>query len=406
MCDPKALVENPTTQDTGPIQIETVNSPAGGSVGGIHRESQVKTATDGGGGAGESSAATRKDKSGKKPRSPSWIRAEDMLGDIYCKAYDESRATEVHVPIAREWRTVYLEHSSWERHRERLAVEAKLFEQAQVKLQEEKVAFEKEKNSEEWGLQGLKLKLQASEDSLAEEHRKWRTTCENDNKKMYDARVEELKKYEADYKEKYEEAKSHRECIEVDLSAQIISKDRDLAGKDAKIAELKRRLREAQKGLDEEKQKTESLEINLITEKVKAETTEKVRKVSLMTLNAAQKDYAEVQSTVEPLISDLGWMQHHGVAHTDKVVAVLTMAAWAAGYRAEYVECVTHVEEAEEGLLRAEENYDNLSLPVMDMVTEALKHDDFVPRLRSIFEPQETVQLTDDEDDADDDGGE
>ncbi|MFS7968850.1 hypothetical protein Hanom_Chr09g00802351 [Helianthus anomalus] len=69
----------------------------------------------------------------------------------------------------------------------------------------------------------------------------------------FEPQVEGLKKYEADLKAKYEEAKSHRERVEVDLSAQIISKDMDLAGKDAKIVELKCRLREAHEGLDAEK---------------------------------------------------------------------------------------------------------------------------------------------------------
>ncbi|MFS7946420.1 hypothetical protein Hanom_Chr06g00536121 [Helianthus anomalus] len=55
-------------------------------------------------------------------------------------------------------------------------------------------------------------------------------------------------------------------------------------------------------------------------------------------------------------------------------------------------------------LLKTEENYDNLFLPVMDLVTEALKHDDFVSRLRSIFESSEIVKLTDEEDEAGDDG--
>ncbi|MFS7918550.1 hypothetical protein Hanom_Chr03g00202501 [Helianthus anomalus] len=59
---------------------------------------------------------------------------------------------------------------------------------------------------------------------LAEERRKWRVACENDNKQMFatcteitnlKARVEELKMYESKYKDKYEEAKSHRERIEV-----------------------------------------------------------------------------------------------------------------------------------------------------------------------------------------------
>ncbi|KAM0056622.1 hypothetical protein Hdeb2414_s0006g00220571 [Helianthus debilis subsp. tardiflorus] len=119
---------------------------------------------------------------------------------------------------------------------------------AKAQLAEEKEAFEQEKKSEEWGLKGLKKKLRASEDTLAEERRKWRMACERDNKQMFavrtkitnlKVRVEELKKSESDYKDKYEEAKSHCEHVEVlqvELSQQIITKDKDLAGKDVEIA--------------------------------------------------------------------------------------------------------------------------------------------------------------------------
>ncbi|KAJ0804628.1 hypothetical protein HanPI659440_Chr02g0040211 [Helianthus annuus] len=171
-----------------------------------------------------------------------------------------------------------------------------------------------------------------------------------------EARVEELKKSKTDYKDKYEEAKSHRERVEVDLSAQIINKDRDLAGNDTEIAELKRRLHEAQEGLEAEKQENASMEIDLAAEKVKAETTKEARKVSLAALNVAQENYVNVQSTVGPLISDLGWMQHHGVAHIansilnatklNRAVDALTKAPRAVGHRAGYVECANHVEEA------------------------------------------------------------
>ncbi|KAJ0809883.1 hypothetical protein HanPI659440_Chr01g0020341 [Helianthus annuus] len=284
---------------------------------------------------------------------------------------------------------MYLERFSWEKHKERLAAEAKLFEQAKAQLAKDKEDFEQKKRSEEWGLKGLKKKLQVSEDTLAEERRKWRVACENENKRMFavrtensnlKARVEELKKSEADYKDKYEEAKSHRERVEI--------------------------------------------------LQVKAKTAEAAHKVSHAALNMAQENYAEVQSTVEPLITDLGWMQHYGVVHIAntilnvtelyRVVVALTMVARVAGHHVGYVECATHVEKAlrtqfgtrhcsvnegaEEGLIKAEENYDNLALPVIDLVTEALKHDDYVARLRAIFEPPETVQLTDDDDEADDDG--
>ncbi|MFS7899015.1 hypothetical protein Hanom_Chr00s040582g01774291 [Helianthus anomalus] len=95
----------------------------------------------------------------------------------------------------------------------------------------------------------------------------------------------------------------------------------------------------------------------------------------------------------------------------DRAEVALTVASRAASHRAGYVECTTHVkiafdtqwgtryylvnEQAEEGLRKAEENYDNLSLPVMDLVFEALKHGNYVARLKAIFEPSETVELTD-----------
>ncbi|MFS8006296.1 hypothetical protein Hanom_Chr14g01247551 [Helianthus anomalus] len=275
-------------------------------------ELTLKDAGATGGCAGGSGAAAKKGDTGKMPRQSSPIRAESTLGDIYYKTYTEDRANEAHVPvwmlkqkdtfddfgacrdwllgtfppgevnrqtarshenlyhsyvmgqanssaaghqILREWWTMCQERASWEKYHERLSVEAKVFEQAQIKLEEEKAAFEKENKSEEWGLKGLRNKLQASEDLLTKEQKEWRVACDNENKKIYadrvkitslEADVANLKNSEAAFKEKYEEAKSHRERVEVALNAKILSKDRDLAGKDAEIAELKRRLFEAE----------------------------------------------------------------------------------------------------------------------------------------------------------------
>ncbi|MFS7937927.1 hypothetical protein Hanom_Chr05g00433511 [Helianthus anomalus] len=245
---------------------------------------------------------------------------------------------------------------------------------AQVKLQEEKAAFEKEKKLEEWGLQGLKKKLQVKEDLRVEERRNWHVACDNENKKIFavrtkitnlEAQVEGLKKSEVYFKAKYEEAKSNRERVEFLLASTLsvfISKA--------------------------EKQKTDSLEVDLAVEKVKAESAEEARKVSLAALNLAQENYVEVQSTVEPLLTDPEWMQNYGVAHIansilnatelDKAVVALTMATRSACYHAGYLECAKHVEEAlhqhfgsrrcsagkmaEDELCRAEENYNSLSI--------------------------------------------
>ncbi|KAJ0561287.1 hypothetical protein HanHA300_Chr06g0221191 [Helianthus annuus] len=161
--------------------------------------------------------------------------------------------------------------------------------------------------------------------------------------------------------EKIEEAKSDRERVE------ILSKDRDLAGKDAEIAE-----------------KNESLEIDLATEKVKADTaeearkaTEEARQISTSTFNVAwTKQLLRSQMLRVPLGSgylectqyvEEALKQHFGTRHCSMT------------------------DQADEMLAKAEEVYDNLSLPIMELVVDAVKHDDYVARLKSIFVVLETV---------------
>ncbi|KAJ0883707.1 hypothetical protein HanPSC8_Chr10g0424791 [Helianthus annuus] len=74
----------------------------------------------------------------------------------------------------------------------------------------------------------------------------------------------------ATLKGKVKEAQADRERVEVELSSQLVNKNKDLAAKDVEIAELKRRLFEAH-------EKSESLEIDLAAEKVKADTAEDAR---------------------------------------------------------------------------------------------------------------------------------
>ncbi|MFS7953663.1 hypothetical protein Hanom_Chr07g00621281 [Helianthus anomalus] len=271
-------------------------------------------------------------------------------------------------------------------YRKRLSAEAKEFEKLKNKFQEEKASFDEEKKSEEWGREGLRRKLQASEELLAKEQKEW---C-----------ITNLEAEVASLKDKYEEAKSDRE------RAEILSKDRDLAGKDAEIAELKHKLFEAQ-------EKNDSLEIDLAAEKVKVDTAKEARKISTSALNVAQTNYVEAQTIVDSLLSDSEWMREHGVATLDIAVVALTDVARAVGHRGGYLECTQHVEEAlkqhfgtrhcsvtdqvDEMLAKVEEVYDNLCFPVMELVINALKHDDYVARLKSIFVVPETVELSDEE---------
>ncbi|KAF5809358.1 hypothetical protein HanXRQr2_Chr04g0156201 [Helianthus annuus] len=110
------------------------------------------------------------------------------------------------------------------------------------------------------------------------------------------------------------------------------------------------------------------------------------------------------------------------VGELDGAVAALIDASRVVGHHGGYLECAQHVEEAigqefdtshcsmtnqaDAELARAEKAYDHLSLPVMDLVAEALKHDDWCQRLKAILNPPETVLLSDEEEPAgnDDDG--
>ncbi|KAM0051080.1 hypothetical protein Hdeb2414_s0007g00231191 [Helianthus debilis subsp. tardiflorus] len=180
--------------------------------------------------------------------------------------------------------------------------------------------------------------------------------------------------------------------LQDELKAQVASKDKDLNAKDVEIAEVKHRLHE-------QTDKNESLDIDLEPERVKAATAkeakqraDEARDISTSALNVARKNYAEAQAIVDTLLSDSEWIRNRGVAAMDMAVATLIDASRVVGHRGGYLECAHHVEDAfgqefdtshcsmtdqaDAVLAHAEEVYDHLSLPVMDLVTEALKHDD------------------------------
>ncbi|MFS7905532.1 hypothetical protein Hanom_Chr01g00048791 [Helianthus anomalus] len=311
-----------------------------------------------GAGIGGSGAAAKKGYTGKNPRRSSTIHAEDTSGDIYYNTYTEDRANEAHVPVwtlkqkdtfddfgaCRDWllgtfppgevnrqrarnhenlyhsyvmghansstaghqilrerQTMHQERAIWEKYCERLSAEAKVFEQAQIKLQEDKAAFDKEKKSQEWGLQGLKTNFRLVRSFLLKSVRSGTWPV-----------IMRTRKY---FKGKYEEANSQRERVEIDLGAEKVNAD---------TAE------EARKA------------------------TEEAHKISTSTLNVAQKNYTKAQSIVDTLLVDSEWMRNRGVAYfansilngigLDRVVVGLTDAARAVGHPAGNLECTQYLE--------------------------------------------------------------
>ncbi|MFS7917335.1 hypothetical protein Hanom_Chr03g00187821 [Helianthus anomalus] len=108
------------------------------------------------------------------------------------------------------------------------------------------------------------------------------------------------------------------------------------------------------------------------------------------------------------------------VGELDRTVAALIDAPRVVGHRGGYLECAQHVEEvfgqefdishcsvtdeANAELAHAENAYDHLAPPVLDLVTKALEHDDWCHRLKAILDPPEMVDLSDEEEPAGDGG--
>ncbi|MFS7920977.1 hypothetical protein Hanom_Chr03g00231201 [Helianthus anomalus] len=167
-------------------------------------------------------------------KEPSPIRPKDTLGNHYYRSYNSSRADEIHAPVwslkqgdtfatfptCREWfmgafPPAEVLHQKKRKHEQ--LYQSHLFAQANHAKAE--------------------LAEQASEDTLAEERRKWREECNKENEKMYSTRNEitnlkahaeisaktitdlsaqneNLTRSHDDLEERFEVAKVHRERAE------------------------------------------------------------------------------------------------------------------------------------------------------------------------------------------------
>ncbi|MFS7966846.1 hypothetical protein Hanom_Chr09g00778641 [Helianthus anomalus] len=256
--------------------------------------------------------------------------------------------------------------------------------------------------------------------------------CKNDNDKMYRTRTEntnlkaqdqvstktivdlssqneELAKSKAYIEERHEAAKVHREHVEQnqvctasicvlqeneiqrlnthltaqeELRQQLVSKDKDMAGKDAKIAKLQRRLCESQKKVD-------SLEIDFEAENQRAGGP-----VANVVLNSAELD-----QTVAALAVAVRHMGHHeGYTECTSHDEARLKVKW------ENSHCSTSVEVGTV-FAKAQESYNHVALPIMDLVSEALQHNDYVAPLKAIFEVPSNEDFDIDHDEDEEEAG-
>ncbi|KAJ0514962.1 putative transcription factor C3H family [Helianthus annuus] len=376
------------------------------------------------------------------------IRPDETLGDYYYRTYSENRASEIHAPfsdwqicrdwsqgifppaevkfqkershdhtyrsyleetasststthrIVRELRSMHKEWDAFEAYKKEVAEEKSKVAALRAKLDADQAEFESEQKTEEWSAAGWKRKAESEAAFLSEERKRWKEICDKDNsEKMVlrnninnlKAEIEKLKKEKAEAEAARDEARSHREMSgqrEEQTKAELESAKKDLQLERVKKTEAARRLTKTEG-------KLKSSEIARVT----------------------------VESLVEPLMNDMLWMRHHGIINVansilnsidlDQTVANLMVSARNDGYTQGYAECTQHVNDAlrvdwdnsrsatrrvDTGAAHAaaKAEYNNLRLPVMDLVTTALQSDDFVAQLKDML-PDE-ADASDDED--------
>ncbi|XP_021971370.1 calponin homology domain-containing protein DDB_G0272472-like [Helianthus annuus] len=219
--------------------------------------------------------------------------------------------------------------------------------------------------------------------------------------KKQDAEIEKLKKEKVDDEAARDEARSHRERSEqreVHTCATLALRDKELEELIALLSEqeqLKAEVESAKKDLELEL--TEKAE----TSRRLAETEEK--------LENSKTARATAESELEPLKSDMLWLKERGIASVaesvlnseelDKTVAHLLVAEHNNGYSQGYAEWSHHVVNAlkvdwdtsksathgvntEAALVAAKTQFNNLQLPVMDLINVALQSEDHVAQLK------------------------
>ncbi|KAJ0689048.1 hypothetical protein HanRHA438_Chr11g0498821 [Helianthus annuus] len=205
------------------------------------------------------------------------------------------------------------------------------------------------------------------------------------------AEIEKLKKERVEAKAARDEACSHRERSE----QREVQTCTTLALRNKEIEELTSLLSDR----EQTKVELESAKKDLQLERVeKAEAARRLAKIEGK-LESSETARVTAESLVEPLKNDMLWMRHHGIINVansilnsidlDLTVANLMVTARNDGHTQGYAECTQYVNDAlrvdwdnSRSVMRgvdtgavhaaAKAEYNNLLLPVMDMVTTAL----------------------------------
>ncbi|XP_021979643.1 calponin homology domain-containing protein DDB_G0272472-like [Helianthus annuus] len=302
---------------------------------------------------------------------------------------------------------MHKEWSAFKVSKKKVADDESRVAQLRAKLEADQAKFEADRKTEEWSVAGWKRKAEAEAALLSEECKNWKKICEKDNAekmglcnvinnlkdeveklKKQDAEIEKLKKEKADAEAARDEARSHSERSEqreVHACATLALRDKEIEELTALLSDQEQLKKDLELAHTEKTEASRRL----------AKTEEK--------LENSETALATVKSELEPLKSDMLWLKERGIAcvaesvlnfeELDKTVARVVVAARNDGYAQGYAECSHHVNNALKvgwdtsrstthgvntgaALVAMKTEFNNLQLPVMDLINVALQSED------------------------------
>ncbi|KAJ0557493.1 hypothetical protein HanIR_Chr07g0325791 [Helianthus annuus] len=331
------------------------------------------------------------EKGGEKPKSPVFekvsgsaaagkgvedqppIQPHESELDYYYRSYSEARSFTVHHPPG---------------------------------LENEKAAFEKLKQTERWAASAGLEQVRSLAKLLSEERKHWKEACARENEKLFRLRQElnNLKVANAALvKEKtageaaVKEAEARGAAALKEAEARAVN---ELADANADHTKRNKRVEELQAELKNR---------DIILGEVTSRATEAETRA-----RQTEEERDGLATSLAQVNNDHAWMRQHGIGHileaildaTENAATVTDMneRARQVGFRAGYDKCpndvnlffiskftdersVFHGVDTEAAFGATVDAYNNLSIPTLDHIKACLEVEDYVDRLRMLFNP-------------------
>ncbi|KAJ0788070.1 hypothetical protein HanPI659440_Chr05g0187371 [Helianthus annuus] len=289
--------------------------------------------------------------------------------------------------------------------REKAEALMKTAQAAEERFEKQKAEFEKLTKTEEWDASFSLKQVRSLANLLTEERKLWKEACSRENEKFFRLR-QELNNLKAANATLVKE-KTATEVAAKEAEAHTAAAVKEFVDANADRSNLSKTVEE----LHEELKTRESILGDVTSRATEAEARAR----------QAEEDRDGLATSLAQVTSDRAWMRQYGIGHivetildapeNTAAVAVVNERERQAGFKAGYNQCLNDVNpffaskftdercgfhgvDTEADFDAAVDAYNSLTIPVVDLIEASLEVDDYVDRLRMLFESRKESEGT------------